>query len=366
MESNASDHERFMARALELAERGRYSVSPNPMVGCVITVDGAILGEGHHERTGEGHAEILAIRAAGKGVAGATVYVSLEPCAHHGRTPPCADALIEARVARVVVATIDPSPDIAGRGLEKLQSAGIEVVTGVMQEQAERLNEKFLWSTRHRRPFVLLKAGISLDGKLATIAGSSQWITSTQSRERSLALREEYDAIMVGGRTVALDNPKLTRRLGWNQAIAPLTRIVIDGDVAIPHDASILTDGGDTLVYSSDPDRYRDVDAQIVGCTEAEGRLDLGEVLDDLGKRGVRSVIVEGGGRLITALVRMKLWQKMTMFVAPMLIGGSTAPALFMDDSIRELTHAVRFRFDEVERLGDDFVVTAYPFDQPE
>ena len=364
MESTMTNDERFMARALELAGRGRYTVSPNPMVGCVIVRDDRIIAEAHHERAGDPHAEVLAIRAAGESVAGATAYVSLEPCSHEGRTPPCADALIEAGIRRVVVATHDPNPDVHGTGLARMRSAGIEVVEGVMAEAATRLNERFFWSVSRRRPFVLLKAGMSLDGKLATIEGSSRWITSSESRGRSLALREEYDAIMVGAGTVAVDNPQLTRRLGWNRSIIPWTRVVVDSKGDVPRDAALFSDEAKTILYTRVPDQYEGVRAEVVACEGNEEKLDLGAVLTDLDRRGIRSLIVEGGGRLITGFVRQELWQKMILFIAPMLIGGSSAPAIFMDDSIRELTHAVRFRFDEIERLSDDLVVTAYPLDQ--
>src|SRR5205823_11179927 len=226
--------EALMRHALELAERGRYSVSPNPMVGCVIARDGVVLAEGWHQRAGEAHAEIEALRRCDDARA-ATAAVTLEPCAHQGRTPPCVDALIAAGIKRVVVAMRDPHA-IATGGLEKLSESGVDVTVGVLEDEARRLNEKFVHAVTQQRPFVILKAAMTLDGKLATVERDSQWITSDAARERSLALREEVDAIVVGGGTVRDDNPRLTRRLGWNTSIQPWLRVVLDRDRVVPLD----------------------------------------------------------------------------------------------------------------------------------
>src|SRR5437773_2595265 len=224
--------EALMRRALELAERGRYSVSPNPMVGCVIARDGVVLAEGWHQRAGEAHAEVEALRRCGN-ARGATAVVTLEPCAHHGRTPPCVDALLDAGIERVVVAMHDPH-GVAGGGIEKLRQGGVDVTAGVLENEARILNEKFVYAVTQQKPFVILKAAMTLDGKLATVARESQWITSQAARERSLALREEVDAIIVGGGTVRDDDPRLTRRLGWNSSIQPWLRVVLDRDRIVP------------------------------------------------------------------------------------------------------------------------------------
>jgi len=332
------DDERFMRRALELAENGRYTTSPNPMVGCVLVRDGAIVGEGFHQRAGEPHAEIEALRACSD-PRGTTAYVSLEPCAHHGRTGPCADALIEAGVARVVVAMSDPHALVNGRGIEKLRAAGIDVTTGVLEAEARRLNEKFVWSATHQLPFVLLKAAMTLDGKLATIARESQWITSVEAREESLKLREEFDAILAGGGTVAADNPRLTRRLGLSPT--PWTRVVLDADRMVPPHAQLLIDGGSTIHYTD--------------------RIDLATVLADLHARGIQSVLVEGGAIVHSEFIRHGLWQKMVLFVAPMIVGGGDAPSIFSGDAVARLTDAYRFRFDRAEFVGSDLMITAYP-----
>jgi diaminohydroxyphosphoribosylaminopyrimidine deaminase / 5-amino-6-(5-phosphoribosylamino)uracil reductase len=343
-----------MQRALALAERGRHSVSPNPMVGCVIVRDGAVIAEGWHERAGEAHAEGNALRACGD-ARGATMYVTLEPCSHHGRTPPCADAVIASGVSRVVVAMTDPNELVNGAGIAALRAAGIEVVTGVLESEARRQNEKFLWAVSQKLPFVLVKAAMTLDGKLATITRESQWITSEAARERSLALREEYDAILVGSGTVKTDNPRLTRRLGL--ATTPWTRVVLDGDGDVPPHAQLFADGGRTIVFTNDPARIT-AGAEVV---PIDGRADLARVFGELYTRGIRSVIVEGGSIVHSEVIRHGLWQKMVLFVAPMLIGGADAPAIFTGEAVSRLTEAYTFRFDRVELVGRDLMITAYP-----
>jgi diaminohydroxyphosphoribosylaminopyrimidine deaminase/5-amino-6-(5-phosphoribosylamino)uracil reductase len=347
--------EQFMRRALELAENGRYGVSPNPMVGCVIVRDGQTLAEGWHRRAGEPHAEAEAL-ARCSDVRGATVYVTLEPCAHHGRTPPCADALIAAGVRRVVAAMIDPNEIVAGRGLEKLRANGIEVDLGVCEAEARRLNEKYLWSAAEKLPFVLLKAAVTLDGKLATAAGESQWITGSEARERNLLLREEFDAVLVGGGTIAADNPRLTRRMGLSPA--SWTRVVLDGDGGAPPHAQVLTDGGRTILFTPRPPLDPRPGLEIV---PVEGRVDIRSVLGELHARGIHSLIVEGGAVVHAEIVARELWQKMLLFVAPMFVGGDGTHSIFAGPPAPRLTEARRFRFDRVEMVGSDLLITAYP-----
>ena len=329
-----------MRRALELAERGRYSVSPNPMVGCVIVRDGAIIAEGWHQRAGEPHAEIKALLSSDD-VHGATMYVTLEPCVHQGRTGPCSNAIIESGVRRVVVATPDPHDVVNGRGIEQLRQAGIKVESGVLENEARRLNEKFLYAITARKPFVCLKAAMTLDGKLATVARDSHWITGEAARQKSLELREEYDAILVGGGTASEDDPQLTRRLGWNNAVTPWTRVVLDRDRRVPPTARVLSDGAPTLYITTD--------------------VDLDQLLYDLYARGVQSLIVEGGSLIHSEFIRRRLWQKMILFVAPSIVGGAEAPSIFEGQPAQRLTEAYRFRFDRAELMGGDLMVTAYP-----
>jgi diaminohydroxyphosphoribosylaminopyrimidine deaminase/5-amino-6-(5-phosphoribosylamino)uracil reductase len=335
-----NDDERFMRRALELAEHGRYSVSPNPMVGCVIVRDGEVVAEGWHQRAGEPHAEIKALLNCDD-PRGATMYVTLEPCAHQGRTGPCSNAIVDAGLKRIVVATIDPHDVVNGRGIDQLRSSGIDVTTGVLEADAKRLNEKFFYAITAQKPFVCLKAAMTLDGKLATVMRESRWITSEAARQKSLALREEYDAILVGGGTVAEDDPQLTRRLGWNSAIRAWTRIILDRDKRVPPTARVLNDGASTLHVTRD--------------------VDIEDLLRDLYSRGVQSLIVEGGSEIHTEFIRRKQWQKMIVFVAPALVGGGDAPSIFGGNAVQRLTDAYRFRFDRAEIIGGDVMLVAYP-----
>ena len=346
-----------MRRALELAERGRYSVSPNPMVGCVIVRNEQLIAEGWHRRAGEPHAEIEALKQDAD-PRGGTMYVTLEPCSHEGRTPPCVDKVIASGVSRVIVAMTDPNDLVNGRGIAALRAAGIEVITGVCEPEARRLNEKFAWAMSQKMPFVLLKAAITLDGKLATVGRDSQWISSEEARAKSLAIREEYDAILVGSGTVKADNPRLTRRLGLGQSAAGWTRVILDGDGELPPHAQILSDGGATIVYTTS----RQIDArQGVEVIPTDGRLDIARVLADLYTRGIHSVIVEGGAVVHAEVIRRGLWQKMLIFVAPMIVGGADAPSIFVGEAVSRLTDAYRFRFDRVEFAGRDLMITAYP-----
>lgn len=344
-----------MRRALELAEKGRYTVSPNPMVGCLIVRDGAIVAEGWHRRAGEAHAEADALSRCGD-ARGATMYVTLEPCAHHGRTPPCAPAVIASGVSRVVVAMRDPNQEVDGRGIEQIRAAGIEVVTGVGEAEARRQNEKFLWSTTQKLPFVLLKAAMTLDGKLATAARDSQWITTEAAREKSLALREECDAILVGSGTIKADNPRLSRRLKLSET--PWTRVVLDGDGEVPAHAQVLVDGGRTILFTASPPLDRAPGLEVV---PTEGHTDLQRVFGELYARGIRSVLVEGGALVHSELIARELWQKMVIFVAPMVVGGHEAPAIFTGPPAMRLTDAHRFRFDRAEFVGRDLMIVAYP-----
>ncbi len=331
--------EDFMRRALEVAARGRYGVSPNPMVGAVLVRDGEVLAEGWHRRAGEAHGEIEALHNC-VDARGATMYVNLEPCAHHGRTPPCTDALIAAGVTRVVIAMPDPHERAAG-GAERLRAAGVEVVTGVLEAEARQLNEVFAYAITARRPFVVLKAGMTFDGKLATIERESKWITSPAARERSLALREAYDAIVVGGGTILADDPQLTRRLGWSNAVQPWLRVVLDRHRIVPPAARVLNDGGNTLHITED--------------------VPLEELLADLYSRGVHSLLVEGGSRLHSEFLQQRLWQKMVVFVAPLLVGGDTAPPFYGGEPAHRLAEALRFRFDRFDIVGSDLMIVAYP-----
>ncbi len=330
------DDEAYMGRALALAERGRRTVSPNPLVGCVIVADATIVGEGHHARAGQPHAEVVALRAAGARAAGATAYVTLEPCDHRGRTGPCTEALLAAGVARVVAAIRDPFPAAAG-GAEHLRTAGVTVDLGVCGDAARRQNEVFLTAVATGRPFVVVKAAVSLDGRTAAADGSSRWLTGAAARERAHALRAEADAVVVGSGTVLADDPALTCRLPDYDGPQPL-RVVLDRRGRVGPSARVRDAAAPTLVH----------------------RGDLDTLLPALWSRDVRSVLVEGGPHAAGAFLRAGLCDKLVVHVAPVLLGERGLP-LVAGDWPATLAAAPRLRLDAAEPLGDDTVLTLYP-----
>ena len=364
--SEGDTAERFMRRALELAERGRGLTSPNPMVGAVVvTREGEVVGEGFHARAGGPHAEVEALRVAGARARGATLYVTLEPCAHHGRTPPCALAVIEAGVARVVAAVADPNPLVSGRGFAELRAAGIEVSTGSGAVEAERQNRVFLTAMRERRPHVTLKAGMTLDGKIADLHGASRWITGELARQRAHRLRSESDAIVVGIGTVLRDDPELTVRLGQPWPREPL-RVVLDTRARIPVGARLIRAGRPSsaviAVGAEAPQKRLEAlaatGATIVPCRTRDGRVDLGALLTELFAREVRAVLVEGGGDVHGAFLDAGLVDRVAMFAAPLLIGGRGATPVVAGAG-RELKSAVRLGAFTVTRLDDDLLIEA-------
>jgi diaminohydroxyphosphoribosylaminopyrimidine deaminase/5-amino-6-(5-phosphoribosylamino)uracil reductase len=358
--------ERFMRRALELAERGRGLTSPNPLVGAVVvTSSGEIVGEGFHVRAGGPHAEIEALRAAGARARGATLYVTLEPCSHQGRTPPCAPVVIQAGVVRVVASVGDPNPLVSGGGFAELRAAGIEVVVGAGAAEAERQNRVFLTAMRERRPHVTLKAGMTLDGKIADRHGASRWITGDAARARAHRLRSESDAIVVGIGTVLRDDPELTVRLGQPWPREPL-RVVLDTAARTPVGARLIRAGRPShaviAVGADAPDgRVRALAASgatVVSCGTRDGRVDLGALLAELFGREVRAVLVEGGGEVHGAFLDAGLVDRVAMFAAPLLIGGRGATPVVAGAG-RELKSAVRLGAFTVTPLGDDLLVEA-------
>ena len=346
-----------MQRALELAERGRFTVSPNPLVGCVIVADGVVVGEGWHEAAGRSHAEINALEEAGPAARGATVYLTLEPCTHTGRTPPCVDALIRAGVGRVVIAAADPNPVAAG-GADALRRVGVAVDVGLLRDEAEQQNEVFLHGLRTHRPFVWLKSATSLDGRVAAADGSSQWLTGAAARRRGHELRARVDAVLVGSGTVLADDPQLTVRLDdWNGP-QPL-RVVLDGRARSPANARVFDDHAPSLVLvalgaRSDPLRRAGVSVAEVE-TGADGRLEPQAVLATLWDRGVRSVLVEGGPTVISAFIASGCYERIVVHIAPLVLGDRGRPAVFGGPAT--LAAAPRLVLDHVEQVGDDAVL---------
>jgi diaminohydroxyphosphoribosylaminopyrimidine deaminase / 5-amino-6-(5-phosphoribosylamino)uracil reductase len=375
--------EAWMARAVALAEGGRGATSPNPMVGAVLVRDGRVLGEGFHQAAGRAHAEAVALAAAGADAAGATCYVSLEPCAHQGRTPPCADALVAAGVTRVVAAMADPDPRVDGAGLARLRAAGVRVDVGVGAELAAEQNAAYLTHRRLGRPRVTLKAAASLDGKVAAPDGTSQWITGPAARADGHRLRAEADAVAVGAGTALADDPRLTVRLPGHAGRQPL-RVLVDAAGRVGADGHLFDGEAETLVATTAAapaaavDAWKAAGAEVLMCASAPvtvaggsgGALvvppvgqgvDLRDLVTALGARGVLELLVEGGPRLQASLWAAGLADRLVWYLAPLAIGGDAAPGLLTGAGAATLTDARRLRLASLDRLGDDLRVVAYP-----
>jgi diaminohydroxyphosphoribosylaminopyrimidine deaminase/5-amino-6-(5-phosphoribosylamino)uracil reductase len=361
---SADDH-RFMARALRLAARGLYTTDPNPRVGCVVVRDGAIVGEGWHARAGSPHAEVHALQQAGAAAAGATVYVTLEPCAHHGRTPPCADALVHAAPARVVAAMQDPNPLVAGQGLERLRAAGIEVAAGLLADAAQSLNPGFAMRMRDGRPRVRCKLAMSLDGRTAMASGESQWITGPQAREDVHRLRARSSAIMTGIGTVLADDPSLTARLPGHDAatlLQPL-RVVLDSGLRLPPDARLLQQPGETLVVTTVEDPAREAalarpGVSVVALPGRDGRPDLDAVLRYLARMEVNELHLEAGARLSGAMLDAGLVDELVIYLAPHLMGDG-ARGLFHLPGLERMAQRVQLQVQDIRAVGQDWRITA-------
>jgi diaminohydroxyphosphoribosylaminopyrimidine deaminase / 5-amino-6-(5-phosphoribosylamino)uracil reductase len=350
----------FMGRALELARLGLYTTTPNPRVGCVVVKDGAVVGEGWHEKAGLPHAEALALAQAGARARGATLYVNLEPCSHHGRTPPCADAVIAAGVARVVAAMQDPNPQVAGAGFAKLRAAGIRVEQGLMEEAARELNIGFVSRMTRGSPWVRMKIAASLDGRTALANGKSQWITGEAARRDGHAWRARACAILTGIGTVKDDDPRLTVR-DADTPRQPL-KVLIDSRLEVDPGARIFEDGT-VLVVAAREDRakadaLRERGAEVICIPNAQGKTELASVMRELGRRGVNELHVEAGTRLNGSLLREGCVDELLVYLAPALI-GDTGRGMFALPELTALDQVVRLEMRAVERIGDDLRVLA-------
>lgn len=368
---NSANDEAFVARAIELACNGAGLVSPNPLVGCVIvSATGSIIGEGTYLKDNVTHAEVIALEEAGEKARGGTAYVSLEPHDHHGKTPPCTEALINAGIKRVVCPIDDPNPLVSGKGFERLRNAGIEVVTGILAEEASRLNEKFITWHRKGRPFVHLKLAMSLDGRISLGGSVSTALSGELARKRVHDIRHEHDAILVGGNTVVVDNPSLTDRSGKLRR-RPLVRIVLDNRLQTTLDSTIVTsvNASPTLVFTNSRDaaKVEAIRARDVDVIESElGGRDLPGVLEELRIREIQSVLVEGGTEVAGAFVDARLVDKVTFLISPIVIGGRNAPHAIGGMGASDLMDALRLKDIEITRHGDDIEVTGYPMGENE
>jgi diaminohydroxyphosphoribosylaminopyrimidine deaminase/5-amino-6-(5-phosphoribosylamino)uracil reductase len=356
---------KYMARALELARRGDYTTHPNPRVGCVLVRDGEVVGEGWHVRAGGPHAEVNALRMAGERARGATAYVTLEPCCHHGRTPPCTDALIDAGVRRVVAAMPDPNPQVGGAGIRALQAAGIEVDTGVLAVEAQRINPGFVMRMRHGRPWVRCKLAMSLDGRTAMASGESRWITGEAARRDVHRWRARSSAILTGVGTVLADDPSLTVRLEGDEFAdlrQPL-RVILDSRLRTPPEARLLDLPGETLILTGVADQRREAalaarGASIVTLPLREGRLDLAAVLTYLGRMEINEVHLESGATLAGALLAGGWVDELLVYLAPHLMGDA-ARGLFRLPGLERMEQRIGLSIRDIRAVGRDWRITA-------
>ncbi|UCB54918.1 MAG: bifunctional diaminohydroxyphosphoribosylaminopyrimidine deaminase/5-amino-6-(5-phosphoribosylamino)uracil reductase RibD [Thiotrichales bacterium] len=354
----------YMQRALRLAGRGLYTTDPNPRVGCVIVRDDRIVGEGWHQRAGEPHAEILALQQAGDQAAGATVYVTLEPCSHHGKTPPCADALVNAGVARVVAALQDPNPEVAGSGFECLRKQGIEVDSGLLEHDARAINPGFIKRMECRRPYVRVKLAMSLDGRTAMASGESQWISGEAARADVQRLRARSSVILTGVDTVIDDDPSLTVRhtaeqLGIEGAVRQPHRVVLDTQLRMPANAKMLTLEGSTTVLTA-AQRETALGCDVVRLDADDGRVDLNAVMNWLAEQEVNEVQVEAGATLCGALLQRELVDEIILYMAPHIMGND-ARGLFNIPGLENMADRIRLEIMDIRSIGSDLRITAIP-----
>lgn len=366
---SADDHA-WMARALRLARKGLYSTHPNPRVGCVIVKGGELIGEGWHVRAGEPHAEVHALRQAGERARGATAYVTLEPCSHYGRTPPCAEALVQAGVGRVVAAMQDPNPQVAGRGLALLRSVGIEVASGVLKSEARALNCGFIKRMETGLPYLRAKLAMSLDGRTAMASGESQWITGPAARAEVQRLRAQSSVVLTGADTVLMDEARLTVRaaeLGLDDettALAlqrPPLRVLVDGRLRVPLEASFFQAGPALVATSADEQaaRYRAAGHELLAVPGAARQVDLHALLRELATRGANEVLLEAGPRLAGAFAALGLIDEYQIFVAAKFLGSTARPLL--DLPLERMRDARELRIADIRAFGDDWKITAVP-----
>ena len=358
---------KYMKRALELAEKGEGYTNPNPLVGAVIVKNGKIIGEGYHEVYGSHHAEVNAFLSATEDVKGATMYVTLEPCSHYGKTPPCANKIVEKGIKKVVIANKDPNDKVSGRGINILKENGIEVVTGVLEEEGSKLNEIFFKYITTKLPFCILKTAMTLDGKIATRTGDSKWITNEESRKYVHKLRNKLSAIMVGIGTVLEDDPYLTTRLDGVSGSDPV-RIIVDTTARIPLEANVLNlkSNAKTIIATTELapvekiKALEDKDAEVIICPLKNNKVDLKYLMKVLGEQGIDSILIEGGSQLNFSAIEDGIVDKVNVFISPKLIGGNTAKTPVGGSGIELMKDAIMFNNIDIHKFGDDIMIEGY------
>jgi diaminohydroxyphosphoribosylaminopyrimidine deaminase/5-amino-6-(5-phosphoribosylamino)uracil reductase len=356
-----------MMMAIRLARKGMGWTSPNPMVGAVIVKDGEVVGKGYHRMAGEEHAEVMALREAGKRAKGGRIFVNLEPCNHYGKTPPCTHAIVAGGIKECIVGMVDPNPNVKGGGIDFLRENGVHVIKGVLEERCKRLNEAFIKYVTTGRPFVTIKVASTLDGKIATRNGDSRWITGEAARRASHILRHSFDAIMVGIGTVIADDPQLTTRIPGKRGKNPI-RVILDTNLRIPLTAKCLdtSSGAKTIIVTSHKAPRDKVillenrGVEVIFSNTTERGIDLNYLMETLGKRGITSILIEGGGRLNSSAIREGICDKIIAFYAPKMIGGWDAPGMFSDLGINKIADAIEVQCLKIRRYGEDFAIEGY------
>jgi diaminohydroxyphosphoribosylaminopyrimidine deaminase/5-amino-6-(5-phosphoribosylamino)uracil reductase len=357
------DEKIYMRRALRLAAKGWGRVSPNPMVGAVVVKRGTIIAEGYHRGAGKKHAEVEALDRAGLKAGGAALYINMEPCVHYGRTPPCVDRIISAGIKKAIIGMEDPNPLVSGKGIAKLEKAGIRTEVGLLQEEAEKLNEIFIKHITTGKPFVTVKAAMSLDGKISTGDGDSRWITGEKARRLVHKIRSGVDGILVGVNTVIKDDPQLTVRYGM-RSHQPM-KIIVDSKCRIPLSARVLSENPSNVIVATTSlckkcEKLREAGARVLRVRSRGGRVDLAELMRELGSQNVTSVLVEGGGEIIASAVFSGIADRVLFFIAPMIIGGRDALTPVEGKGISRISSAIKVNRMKVRRIGEDILVEGY------
>jgi len=358
---------KYMNMAIELAQKGRGYVNPNPMVGAVIVKNGKIIGKGYHHAFGRAHAEINALVKAGAKAKGSTMYVNLEPCSSFGKTPPCTRAIIKTGVRKMVIGTCDPNPLNHGKGIKELKRNGIRVESGLLKKEAKELNEKFFTYHKKKRPFITVKCAMTLDGKIATVTGSSRWVTCKKARDYGHLLRHEHDAVMAGINTIKTDDPELTAR--FNEKMRKPYIVVVDSHLSIPTSARVIKNAGKNKVIiattkTSPPNKKKQLlprGAEVLTLTSKNGRVCLSALIKKLHHVGITSILVEGGGEIIHSLLHERLADKIYFFYAPKILGGRIAPTSVEGNGIKDINKAIKIRDMRYSKIGEDVLVTGYP-----
>lgn len=355
----------YMSKAIELARKGRGRVTPNPLVGAVIVKDGKIIGEGYHKKYGTNHAEVNAFNNAKEDVKGATMYVTLEPCSHYGKTPPCADKIIEKKISRVVIGSLDPNPLVSGKGVNKIKEAGIEVTIGVLENECLKMNEVFMNYIVSKKPYVIMKSAMSLDGKIATINGESKWITGEESRLMVHKLRNDITSIMVGVNTVIVDDPELTCRL--EEGVNPI-RIIVDSTLRIPMDSKIVNTANEvkTIIATTSKankdmiKKLEEKNIEIVVVKEKEKKVDLKDLVRVLGEMRIDSILLEGGATINNSALEAGIVDKVQFYIAPIIIGGEKAKGPVGGRGVKNLVEAYRVSNISCKSIGQDILLEGY------